>query len=146
MANLNLEDQVIVDILKNAKVIAVVGHSDKPSRTSYQIAQFLRSVGYRVYPVNPTVTEIDGQPCYQSLTEIPERIDIVNVFRRSEFLSKIVSEAIAMQAKTVWGQLGVIDETVTQIAENSGLNLIMNRCIQVEYRSLNIEHFRSQAN
>ncbi|WP_413165747.1 CoA-binding protein [Capilliphycus salinus ALCB114379] len=136
MVNFNLEDKIIAEILSNAQVIAVVGHSDKPSRTSYQIGQFLRNVGYRVYPVNPTVTEIDGQPCYRSLTEIPERIDIVNVFRRPEFLSEIVSEAIAVEAKTVWGQLGVIDAKAAQIAENAGLNLIMDRCIKIDYTRL----------
>ncbi|KMW70033.1 CoA-binding protein [Limnoraphis robusta CS-951] len=146
MANLNLEDEVIAHILTNAKVIAVVGHSDKPSRTSYQIAQFLRRVGYRVYAVNPTVKEIEGECCYASLEEIPERIDIVNVFRRAEFLSEIVSEAIAIQAKTVWGQLGVIDAKAAQTAIDAGLTVVMDRCIKIEYARLNVQHFNgSQA-
>ncbi|MEL7038848.1 MAG: CoA-binding protein [Cyanobacteria bacterium J06592_8] len=140
MTNTNLEDRVIVDILKNAQVIAVVGHSDKPSRTSYQIAQFLRNVGYQVYPVNPMLSEIEGQPCYPNLKEIPVKIDVINVFRRSEFLSEIVSEAIAVQAKTVWGQLGVIDETLSEVAENAGFNLIMDRCIKIEYNRLNLQN------
>ncbi|MDY7022259.1 MAG: CoA-binding protein [Cyanobacteriota bacterium] len=144
MANTNLEHRVIVDILKTAKAIAVVGHSDKPARTSYQIAQFLRSVGYQVYPVNPILGEIEGQPCYPNLKEIPAKIDVINVFRRSEFLSEIVSEAIAVQVKTVWGQLGVIDETLNKVAKNAGLNLIMDRCIKIEYNRLNLQNQPSQ--
>ena len=136
MVDLNLQDKLIADILNNSRVIAVVGHSDKPHRTSYQIAQFLRNAGYRVYPVNPTVAEIDGDRCYQTLAEVPEPIDIVNVFRRPEFLLEIVSEAIAVGAKTVWGQLGVIDPKAAGIAESSGLNLIMDRCIKIDCERL----------
>ncbi|TBR56607.1 CoA-binding protein, partial [Westiellopsis prolifica IICB1] len=96
MPLLKRNDSAMRDVLTHAKVIAVVGHSDKPERTSYQIAQFLRSVGYTVYPVNPTVKEIDCQPSYSSLQEIPGSVDIVNIFRRSEYLSEIVDEAIAI--------------------------------------------------
>ncbi len=101
MPNLKEDDNAMRDVLTNSKVIAVVGHSDKPDRTSYRIAQFLRQVGYKVYPVNPMVSEIDGQPSYASLKVIPETVDIVNVFRRSEYLPEIVDEAIAVNAKTV---------------------------------------------
>ncbi|AFY78474.1 putative CoA-binding protein [Pleurocapsa sp. PCC 7327] len=132
----NSDDNTIRDILTNAKVIAVVGHSDKPHRTSYQIAQFLRSVGYRVYPVNPAVAEIEGQPSYPTLKEIPESVDIVNVFRRSEHLSEIVDEAIAIGAKTVWAQLGVSDAAAARKAIGAGLNIIMDACIKVEYLRL----------
>ena len=97
MTNLNESDKAMRIALEQAKVIAVVGHSDKPHRTSYRIAQYLRQVGYTVYPVNPTVMEIDGQPSYESLEAIPEPIDIVNVFRRSEHLSDIVGETIKSQ-------------------------------------------------
>jgi predicted CoA-binding protein len=99
MSNLKEDDKAMREVLINAKVIAVVGHSDKPDRTSYHIAQFLRGVGYKVYPVNPGVSAIDGQPCYSSLKDVPEPVDIVNVFRRSEYLSAIVDEAIAVNAK-----------------------------------------------
>ncbi|RAM47958.1 MAG: CoA-binding protein [Hapalosiphonaceae cyanobacterium JJU2] len=126
------------DVLASAKVIAVVGHSDKPERTSYQIAQFLRSVGYTVYPVNPTVKEIDGQPSYSSLQEIPGSVDIVNVFRRSEYLSEIVDEAIAINAKTVWAQLGVANQQAAQKALDAGLNVVMDACIKVEYLRLGL--------
>lgn len=127
MSNLKEDDNAMRDVLINAKVIAVVGHSDKPERTSYRIAQFLRGVGYKVYPVNPVVSEIDGQPCYSSLKDVPEPVDIVNVFRRSEYLSAIVDEAIAVNAKTVWAQLGVSDELSAQKALDAGLKIVMER-------------------
>jgi predicted CoA-binding protein len=138
MPNLQENDAAMREVLTQAKVIAVVGHSDKRDRTSYQIAQFLRQVGYTVYPVNPTIQEIDGQPCYAFLQAVPEPIDIVNVFRRSEHLPAIVEDAIATQAKTVWTQLGVTDNTAAQSALNAGLNLVMNACIKIEYLRLGI--------
>ncbi|MCA1993882.1 MAG: CoA-binding protein, partial [Coleofasciculus sp. S288] len=124
MPNLKDDDNAVRDVLTNAKVIAVVGHSDKPERTSYRIAQFLREVGYKVYPVNPTVSEIDAQPSYASLKEVPESVDIVNVFRRSEYLPEVVDEAIAVNAKTVWTQLGVYDKLSAQKALDAGLNVV----------------------
>ncbi|HCF27146.1 MAG TPA: CoA-binding protein [Cyanobacteria bacterium UBA11049] len=136
MPNLKQDDNAMRDVLTNAKVIAVVGHSDKPERTSYQIAQFLRRVGYTVYPVNPMVSEIDGQPSYPSLKDVPEPVDIVNVFRRSEYLPEIVDEAIAVNAKAVWAQLGVSDEPSAQKALDAGLNVVMDACIKVEYLRL----------
>lgn len=138
MPNLKGDDNAMRDVFMHAKVIAVVGHSDKPERTSYRIAQFLRERGYKVYPVNPMVSEIDGQPSYASLKDVPEPVDIVNVFRRSEYLSEIVDDAIAANAKTVWAQLGVYDELSAQKALDAGLNVVMNACIKVEYLRLNI--------
>ena len=131
------DDRTLRQILARPKIIAVVGHSDKPDRPSYQIARFLQSVGYKVYPVNPVVQEIDGQPCYASLAEVPEPIDIVNVFRRSQYLAEVVDEAIAVQAKTIWAQTGVADAAAGQRAIAAGLNAVMNACIKVEYLRLN---------
>ncbi|MGK7914538.1 MAG: CoA-binding protein [Prochloraceae cyanobacterium] len=91
MPNLKEDDRAMREVVVHALVIAVGGHSDKLNRTSYQIAQFLRQAGYSVYPVNPTVKEIDGQPSYASLKEVPVPLDIVNVFRRSEYLPEIVA-------------------------------------------------------
>ena len=136
MANLNRDDQAMRDVLAKARVIAVVGHSDRPYRTSYRIAQYLRRAGYTVYPVNPTVTEIDGQPSYPTLADVPESIDIVNVFRRSEYLADVVDQAIAVGAKAVWAQLGVVDETARQKALDAGLDVAMDMCIKVEHRRL----------
>lgn len=132
------DDNTMLKVLTQAKTIAVVGHSDKRHRTSYQIAQFLRSVGYTVYPVNPLVKTIDGQPCYASLEEIAQPIDIVNIFRRSEYLPKIIEDAIAIDAKTVWAQLGISDLSSAQKALNAGLNVVMDSCIKIEYLRLKI--------
>ncbi len=128
--------QSIRRLLADAQVIAVVGHSDKPYRTSYGIGQYLREAGYRVYPVNPTLKVIDGQPCFASLAEVPEPIDIVDVFRRSEYLDEVVTGAIAAGAKAVWAQLGVYDEAAGIKAESAGLQVVMDRCIMVDHRRL----------
>ncbi|GAB4516925.1 MAG: CoA-binding protein [Anaerolineae bacterium] len=136
MAEWLTQDAQIAQVLENAKVVAVVGHSDNPGRTSYQIAQFLRNVGYKVYPVNPTVAEIDGEKVYASVADIPEKVDIVDVFRRSEFLDEVVEDAIAAGAKLVWGQLGVEDADAAQKAVVAGVDVVMNRCIKIEYARL----------
>jgi hypothetical protein len=124
------------ELLANSKVIAVVGHSDKPYRTSYRIGQYLRDAGYKVYPVNPTISEIDGQPCYPNLAAVPEPIDIVDIFRRSEYLAEVVDEAIAVGAKAVWAQLGVVDEEAAKKADKAGLGVVMDRCIMVDHELL----------
>lgn len=124
------------DLLGQARVIAVVGHSDKPYRTSYQIAQYLRRAGYKVYAVNPVVSEIDGEKSYANLAEVPEKIDIVDVFRRSEHLKDITKEAIAAGAGAVWGQLGVIDEEAAAISKDAAIPMVMDRCIKIEHQRL----------
>ena len=146
MSKLTLDDNTLREILTTSKVIAVVGHSDKPERTSYQIAQFLRQIGYTVIPVNPSVSEIDGQRSYASLQDVPEPVDIVSVFRRSEYVSEIVDTAIlhwrryanAVRAKTIWTQLGIYDAPSAQKALAVGLNVVMNACIKIEYYRLGI--------
>jgi uncharacterized protein len=131
------EDQAeIKKLLEEARVIAVVGHSDKPYRTSYSIAQYLRDAGYKVYAVNPTIASVNGEPAYPSLGAVPEPIDIVDVFRRSEYLDEIVDQAIDVRAKAVWSQLGVIDHTAATKAEAAGLKMVMNRCIKVDHAAL----------
>ncbi|MBD2683286.1 MULTISPECIES: CoA-binding protein [Nostoc] len=139
MPNLKEDDNALREVLTQAKVIAVVGHSDKQERISYQIAQFLRQVGYTVYPVNPLVKEIDGKPSYAALEQLPEPADIVNVFRRSEYLPEIVDEAIAVNTKTVWAQLGIWDQPSAQKALNAGLNVVMDACIKIEYLRLKVD-------
>jgi uncharacterized protein len=136
MANLNTNDTRMREVLTNARVIAVVGHSEKPQRTSYRIAQYLRAAGYTVYPVNPTVTTIDGEKSYASLADVPEHIDIVNVFRRSEHVAAVVEEAIAVGADTVWTQLGILDEAARDNALAAGLDVAMDKCIKVEHARL----------
>jgi hypothetical protein len=131
-------DDNLKEILNTSKVIAVVGHSDKPFRTSYQIAEYMRNAGYKIYPVNPSVEEIDGQKSYASLEEVPEPIDIVNVFRRSEHLQGVVEAAAAVNAKAVWAQLGVSDPAAEQSAQDADLPIVMNRCIKIDHRRLQI--------
>ncbi|MDZ8056247.1 MAG: CoA-binding protein [Aulosira sp. ZfuVER01] len=144
MPNLKDDNKALREVLTHAKAIAVVGHSDRPNRTSYQIAQFLRQVGYNVYPVNPVVKEIDGQPCYPSLREVPGSVDIVNIFRRSEYLPEIIEAAIAINAKTVWAQLGISDQASAQKALDAGLNVIMDACIKIEYLRLDVGTTRGE--
>ena len=95
-------------MLENAQVITIVGESDDHYYTSYQVAQYLKEMGYTVFPVNPTIDEVDGDKSYPSLKDVPRPIDIVDVFRSPEFLLEIVNEAIVAKAKTVWTQLGVV--------------------------------------
>lgn len=131
-------DDVIESILSNSRTIAVVGHSDKPQRTSYQIAKYLHRVRYTVFPVNPTVETIDGRRSYKRLADIDEAIDIVNVFRRSEHLAAVVREVAKLEAPpmVVWAQLGVESEAAAKIAEEADIALIMDRCIKVEHARL----------
>lgn len=131
-------DAKIKGILKTARSIAVVGASPKPGRDSGRIARFLREQGYTIYPVNPSYTEIDGQRCYPTLRDLPVPIDIVNVFRRSEELLPIVDDAIAIGARVLWCQLGVVNEEAAKRATNAGLDVIMDMCIAIEYNRLMI--------
>lgn len=131
-----LTDTQMRELLTRSKVIAVVGHSDNPGRTSYQIAQYLKRVGYKVYPVNPTVSEIDGEKSYPDLASVPEPIDIVNVFRRSEYLADIFDEAVEVGAKSVWAQLGVVDILLEAKAEDIDYPLVMDTCIKVVHARL----------
>jgi predicted CoA-binding protein len=130
------DDELIRQILLDAKTVAVVGASIKPWRDSNSIMQFLIDVGYRVFPVNPNYEEVLGLRSVSSLTDVRENIDIVDVFRRSEALAAVVEEAIAVGAKTLWTQLGVVDGKAAEIAERAGLSVIMDRCIRVEHRRL----------
>ncbi|MNM97384.1 CoA binding domain protein [compost metagenome] len=133
MAFENPGRQEIKGILESAGNIAIVGLSDKTDRTSYMIAQALQMRGYRIIPVNPMVTDdILGEKTYASLKDIPEPVDIVNVFRRSEFTPEVAQEAVEIGAKVLWLQLGVYSEEANRIASENGLKVIMDRCIKVE--------------
>ena len=123
-------------LLERTRVIAVVGHSDNPARTSYRIAAYLRRAGYTVYPVNPTVETIDGQPCLPALAAVPEPIDLVDVFRRSEYLPGVVEDAIAVGAGAVWAQLGVAHPDALRLADAADLPLVMDLCIKIEHQRL----------
>lgn len=132
----SLNEATLHRILDQAQTIALVGHSPKPQRPSYQIAQYLRAVGYQVYPIHPAAKEIDGHRVYASLEDLPGPVDIVNVFRRAEFLPEIVEAAIAIQAPMVWAQVGVTHPAVAAIAAAAQLNLMMDRCIKIEHQRL----------
>lgn len=129
----NPSREAIKEMLMNAKNIAVVGLSDKPDRESYMVSEAMQKKGYRIFPVNPMVSgTILGETCYSALTDIPEPIDIVNVFRRSEQTVPAAEEAVRIGAKVLWLQLGVYNEETADIAKSSGLEVIMDRCIKVE--------------
>lgn len=133
MAFENPSREEIKKILEHAGNIAVVGLSDKTDRTSYMVAQAMQSNGYRIIPVNPAVNgQILGEQVYATLADVPEPIDIVNVFRRSEYTPEIAREAVAAGAKVLWLQQGIISEEAAQIADEGGLKVIMDRCIKVE--------------
>ncbi|MDR6880268.1 CoA-binding protein [Bacillus sp. 3255] len=127
----------IKELLANAGNIAVVGLSDKPDRTSYMVAAAMQSRGYRIIPVNPNATEILGEKCYASLSDIPEPVDIVNVFRRADQVVPIAEEAVKIKAKVFWLQLDIVNEEAGRIASEAGLEVIMDRCIKVEDAILN---------
>lgn len=123
----------IGEVLKNSKTIAVVGLSANPERTSYMVSKAMQDAGYRIIPVNPTVDTVLGEKAVKSLTEINEPVDIVNVFRRSEYLMDVAKEFVQIEAGTFWAQLGLQDEEIYHFLKEKGYTVIMNRCIKVEH-------------
>ncbi|CAG9613309.1 putative protein YccU [Bacillus rhizoplanae] len=123
----------IGEILKNSKTIAVVGLSDNPDRTSYMVSKAMQDAGYRIIPVNPKVSEVLGEKAVKSLAEIKEHVDIVNVFRRSEFLMDVAKEFAKIEADIFWAQLGIQDEETYRFLKEKGYTVIMDRCIKVEH-------------
>lgn len=117
---------LVEEQLRNSKTIAVVGLSDNPERTSYRVAQYLQSVGYRIIPVNPMIQETLGEKSYPDLKSVPEPIDMVDIFRRSELVPPVVDEAIAVGVKYIWMQDGVIHEESKAKAEAAGIPVVMN--------------------
>lgn len=126
----------IPEILKGARTIAVVGLSSKPWRPSYGVAEYMQRAGYRIIPVNPNEREVLGEKSYPSLEAVPERVDIVNVFRRSEFVPEIVESAIRIGARVVWLQEGVRHDEAAERARQAGLEVVQDRCILKEHRRL----------
>ena len=116
-------------ILESARTIAVVGLSPDPRRPSHGVARYLQRAGYRIIPVNPNIDEVLGERAYSSLREVPERVDVVDVFRRSEFVGPIVDDAIAMRAHALWLQDGVIDKSAADRAHAAGLDVVMDDCM-----------------
>jgi hypothetical protein len=130
------EPAIIRELLRAARVIAVVGLSSNRRRPSHGVSQYMQRAGYRIIPVNPNESEVLGEPAHPSLAAVPEKIDIVNIFRRSEFVPEIVEQAIRVGAAAVWMQEGVVDEEAAARARAAGLTVIMDRCILKEHRRL----------
>jgi predicted CoA-binding protein len=133
-------DEDIADLLTSARTIALVGASDNPSRASFGVMKFLQDQGYRVIPVNPRITgeHVHGEYVWRELAQIGEPIDIVDIFMRSENVGSIVEDAIAVGAKAVWMQLGVIDEAAAAKAEAAGLKVVMDHCPKIEFARLGL--------
>ncbi len=131
----NAGDGEVDGILREAKTIAVVGLSDKPDRESYMVARYLQSHGYRIIPVNPAVAEVLGERSYPDLASIPPDIpiDVVDIFRKPEFIPAIVDAAIARRAKAVWMQLGLAHNAAAEKARAAGLAVVMDRCMKIEH-------------
>ncbi len=117
----------------NYRAIAVVGISDDPERPSHFVASFLESHGYKIIPVNPKFTEWEGKKCYPDLLSIPEKVDVVDIFRRPEAVPPIVDEAIKIKAKAVWMQEGIVNEEAAAKAREAGIEVVMDRCMKKEY-------------
>lgn len=131
-----MDDETLRQALIGAKTIAVVGLSDNPSRPSYTVARYLQSQGYRIIPVNPNVREVLGETAYPDLISVPDAIDLVDIFRRSEVVAPHVDEAITKGVLTVWMQLGVVDHAAARRATDAGITVVMDRCIAVEHGRL----------
>jgi hypothetical protein len=131
-----MTDNELRGILESSKTIAVVGLSDKPDRDSYRVAEYLQGQGYRIIPVNPTVAAVLGERSYASVADIPEPVDVVDIFRKPDTVGPVVEEAIVAGAKVVWMQLGVINEPAAEAARAAGLLVVMDRCMKVEHRRL----------
>jgi len=126
----------IPELLRTSRTIAVVGLSNSRIRPAYGVSEYMQSVGYRIIPVNPKVESALGEKAYKQLEDIPEKVDIVNIFRRSEFVGPIVDSAIRIGAKAVWMQEGVVDEAAAQRAREAGLTVVMDRCILKDHRRM----------
>ncbi len=133
-----MKDEQIKDIFRGFKTIAVVGISPKEDRPSYIVASYLKSKGYRIIPVRPDGDEILGEKVYRSLSEIPKeiKVEVVDIFRRSEDVPPVVEEAIRRGAKAIWMQEGVIHKEAGEKAEKAGLKVVMNRCMKKEHQRL----------
>jgi hypothetical protein len=125
---------VITDLLRSARTIAVVGLSSKKARPSHGVTDYMLHAGYRIIPVNPNETEVLGEKAYPDLDSVPEKIDVVNVFRRSESVPEIVDAAIRIGARAVWMQEGVMHQEAAKRARQAGLVVIMDRCLLKEHR------------
>jgi predicted CoA-binding protein len=121
------------DILKSCKNIAVVGLSADEFKSSNRVASYMKEQGYRIIPVNPRESNILGETCYASLSDVPEKIDVVDIFRKAEDVPPVVDEAIKVGAKAVWMQEGIVNETAAQKARDAGIKVVMDKCMLKEH-------------
>ena len=129
-------DQMMRDILLSANTVASVGLSSNDEKESYWIVFFLKEMGYRMIPVNPKATEIFGEKAYPSLLDIPDKIDVVQIFRKPEDVPPIVEDAIKIGAKVVWMQEGIVNEEAARMAREAGLQVVMDACMRATHRRL----------
>jgi len=134
MASISQTD-FVSELLKSAKTIAVVGLSNDPMRPSYGVSAYMQSQGYRIIPVNPQIESCLGEKAYASLLEVPEKIDIVNIFRRPEFVDEVVDQAIQLGVPAIWMQEDVIHAKAAEKARKNGMFVVMDRCILKEHRA-----------
>jgi predicted CoA-binding protein len=125
----------IRDLLRRSRTIAVVGLSDSPMRPSYGVSAYMQSHGYKIIPVNPTIAETLGAKSYPALGSVPEKIDIVNIFRRPEYVEEIVDQAIELKVPAVWMQEGVVNQKAAEKAEKAGIFVVMDLCILKEHQA-----------
>ena len=130
----SLQSDPITDLLRRSKSIAVVGLSSNPLRPSHGVSAYMQSHGYRIIPVNPNIRECLGEKAFRSLLDVSEKIDIVNIFRRPEFVEEIVDQAIQLKVPAVWMQEEVIHENAAEKARHAGIFVVMDRCILKEHR------------
>ncbi len=125
-----------IGAILNYRNIAVVGISDDPARPSHSVASFLAGHGYNIIPVNPKLAEWEGKKCYPDLFSVPVKVDVVDIFRRPEFVPPLVDEAIKIKAKAVWMQEGIVNEEAAEKAREAGIEVVMDRCMMKEYKKL----------
>ena len=134
------EPEVLLEMLgghpRVPRTLAVIGLSDDPSRPSYGVSAYMQMHGYRILPVNPAVSEVLGERCYPTLSDLPERPDVVNVFRLPKFISGIVDEMLTLGLRDLWVQLGIRNLEAAAFAECNGIRVVMDRCILIEHRRL----------
>lgn len=133
--NMSSESGSIGDLLDRAKTIAVVGLSDSPMRVSHGVSAYMQSQGYRIIPVNPSIKGALGEKAYPSLLDVKEKIDIVNIFRRPEFVEEVVDQAIQLKVPAIWMQEDVVHQVAAEKARKAGIFVVMDRCILKEHRA-----------
>lgn len=132
----NPSDEERRELLRRVKTIAVVGLSPNPARPSHGVAQAMQRFGYSIIPIHPTATEVLGAKAYRRLSEVPVPIDLVDVFRRAEFIGPIVDDCLALGLKAIWIQEGIVNEAAAERAQDNGMTVIMDRCIFRDHRQL----------